>query len=72
MRKITFFADENLIKEAWRTARQRRTTLGAAFREWLSEFAGCDGSVCEYDSLMQRLRHVKAGRPFARDEMNQR
>ncbi len=70
MKNITFSADEELIRQARLEARAQGKTLNAAFREWLAQFAGFSGSVREAEELMKRLRHVKAGRRFVRDEMN--
>jgi hypothetical protein len=72
MKNITLSADENLIEQARLVAKGQRKTLNAAFREWLEQFTREWGSAQEFDSLMKRLRHVDAGRPFTRDEMNER
>jgi hypothetical protein len=72
MKNITLSADEDVIEQARLVARAQRKTLNAAFREWLAQFAGLAGSAQEAESLMKRLRHVKAGRRFTRDEMNER
>ena len=70
--KVTFSADENLIKQARLVARSQHKTLNAAFREWLVQYTAQAGNGQEFDSLMRRLRHVDAGRHFGRDEMNER
>ncbi len=72
MKNITLSADEDVIELARLVARSQHRTLNAAFREWLEQFAAQSGSRQELDSLMKRLRHVKAGRHFSRDEMNER
>jgi hypothetical protein len=72
MKNITLSADENLIEQARLIAKAHRKTLNAAFREWLEQFTQQSGSAQEFDSLMKRLKHVRAGRRFARDEMNER
>jgi len=72
MKNITLSADEDLIEQARLIARSQRKTLNAAFREWLVQFTGRSGSADEVDALMKRLRHVKPGRHFTRDEMNER
>lgn len=72
MKNITLSADENLIEQARLTAKAQRRTLNAAFREWLVQFTGQSGSAQEFDSLMKRLKHVRAGRRFTRAEMNER
>ena len=72
MKNVTLSADEDLIEQARLVARSQRTTLNAAFRQWLTQFTGQAGNAAEVDALMKRLRHVRAGRHFTRDEMNER
>ena len=72
MKHITLTADENLIKRARQIAKLQRKTLNVVFREWFENFAAPAGDVQKFDALMNRLKHVKAGRSFTRDEMNQR
>jgi hypothetical protein len=72
MKNITLSADEDLIEQARIVARSQRRTLNAAFREWLLQFAAQAGNAREVDALMKRLKHVRAGRHFSRDEMNER
>ena len=72
MKNITFSADDDLVEQARLVARSQRKTLNQAFREWLVQFTSQAGSANEVRSLMRRLRHVRAGRTFTRDEMNER
>jgi predicted transcriptional regulator len=72
MKNVTLSADPDLIEQARAVARARHKTLNAAFREWLQQYAAQSGSAQEVDSLMKRLRHVRAGRHFTRAEMNER
>lgn len=72
MKNITLSADADLIEQARAVARARHKTLNAAFREWLQQYAAESGSAQEVDSLMKRLRHIRAGRHFTRAEMNER
>lgn len=72
MKNITLSADGELIEQARLVARAQHKTLNAAFREWLEAFTVHAGNGQEVDALMRRLRHVKAGRHFSRDEMNER
>jgi hypothetical protein len=72
MKNVTLSADEDLIEQARQVARSQRRTLNVAFREWLLQFTAQAGNGQEVDALMRRLRHVKAGRRFSRDEMNER
>jgi len=72
MKNITLSADEELIEQARLVARTQHKTLNAAFREWLVQFTTRSGDGQQVDALMRRLDHVKAGRRFTRDEMNER
>ena len=72
MKNVTLSADEHLIEQARLVARSQHKTLNAAFREWLTQYTGQAGAAQEFNSLMVRLRHVRAGGHFSRDEMNER
>jgi hypothetical protein len=72
MKNVTLSADENLIEQARLVAKSQHKTLNTAFREWLEQFIARAGNVQEYDALMRRLQHVRPGRRFTRDEMNER
>lgn len=72
MKNVTLSADEDIIEQARLVARSQRKTLNAAFREWLVQYTGQRGNAREVDALMKRLRHVRAGRHFTREEMNER
>jgi len=72
MKNITLSADESLIEQARLVARSQHKTLNTAFREWLLSFTRQSGNVQEFDALMRRLRHIRSGGPYTRDEMNER
>jgi hypothetical protein len=72
MKKVTFFAEDDLIERARMIARSQGKTLNVAFREWLQTYARPAGDPRKFESLMKRLRHVRSGRHFTRDEMNER
>jgi hypothetical protein len=71
-KKITLSADEDLIEQARIVAKSQHKSLNAAFQEWLERFTQESGSREEFVSLMDRLKHVNAGRRFNRAEMNER
>jgi predicted transcriptional regulator len=72
MKNITLSADEDLIERARTIARAQRRTLNDVFREWLAQFAQSAGDAQGFDALMQRMRHINAGRHYSRDELNER
>ena len=69
---ITFSADKSDIQLARESARTQNTTLNELFRDWLQGLAGRQARAREYRALMQELKHVRPGRKFTREEMNER
>jgi len=72
VRNVTLSADEHLIEQARSVAKAQHKTLNMLFREWLHQLTTQHGETQSYEALMQRLGHVRAGRRFSRDEMNER
>jgi hypothetical protein len=72
VKNITLSADADLIEQARAVARSQRKTLNDAFREWLLQFTAQTGRTQEFDAVMKRLRHIRAGGHYSRDEMNER
>lgn len=72
MKNVTLSADEHLIEQARQIAHAQHKTLNSVFREWLGQYTAQSGSGKDFDALMQRLKHVDAGRHYSRDEMNAR
>ena len=72
VKNVTLSGDDSLIEKARQVAKAEGKTLNAAFREWLVAYTARTGNVQEYLALMDRLKHIDAGRRFSRDEMNER
>lgn len=72
MKNLTLSADEDLIEKARAIARAQKTTLNAAFREWLTQFASSEGDAHGFDALMKDLHNVDAGGHYTRDQLNER
>jgi len=72
MKNITFSADDALIEAARRRAEAANTTLNELFRAWLEGFVRQPAAADEYERLMGRLAHVRAGGSFSRETMNER
>jgi predicted transcriptional regulator len=72
MKNVTLSADDELIEKARATARALGTTLNAVFREWLVQFTSSEGDTRNLEAMMKNLRHIRAGRHFTREEMNER
>jgi hypothetical protein len=71
MKNITLSADAELIEKARAAAKSQNTTLNAAFREWLVSYTRQE-VVRAHQELMKRLKHIDAGGPYTREEMNER
>jgi len=71
MKKVTFSADDDLIRQARLVARSQHKTLNAAFLEWLERYTAQAGGGAAVDALMRRLSHVRSAGPYMRDEMNE-
>ena len=72
MKKITISADDDLVREARRTAKSAGKTLEEVILEWLKSYPRKKVSAREYDALMKRLRRtVRSFGPYTRDEMNE-
>ncbi len=54
MKKLTRRADESLIETAREIATAQGKTLDVAFGDWLANYTSREGSVQQYDSLMER------------------
>ena len=72
MKSITLSADENLLESAQALARDRNTTLDAAFNSWLADYVARRTNVEEIKKLYRELAYVDAGGKYTRDEMNER
>jgi hypothetical protein len=72
VKNITLSADENLIEQAREAARAQHTTLNAAFREWLEQFAGRQERARRFDQIMERTKYLRADRKYSREELNER
>jgi hypothetical protein len=72
VKNVTLSADERLIEQARLVAKSEHKTLNVAFREWLEHYVSRRGDAQAHRSLMQRLKHIEAGGPYSRDEMNER
>lgn len=70
LKEITLNAEESIVQKAQIIAQTQQTTLEAEFQKWLEYYTSenSDG----YAKLMHELSHVKVGRTFTRDELNER
>ena len=71
-REIKFSEDEELTRKAQEKAAREQTSLNELFRVWLMQYVNDETRAREFDSLMLSMDHVRSGRIFSKDEMNER
>lgn len=72
MKNITLSADEKLIEDARKRARENDTTLNEAFRDWLVQYAHNRQTLVNYDRLMAKAPFFISKRKYTREELNER
>lgn len=72
LKNITLSAEEELIRRAREKAGRERTTLNAAFRQWLGRYAADGTKTADLASFMDSFGYARPGRKFSRDDMNER
>jgi hypothetical protein len=72
VKNVTVSMDAGLLQKARQRAAANRQSLNGLFREWLERYVGQPHRSGKYTQLMKRLKHVRAGRSFLRDEYNER
>ncbi len=68
LKNITFSADASMIKKARQKALKNKETLNLVFRHWLESYVKEDVHLVSYTDLMKKLKHVRVGKHFSRDE----
>jgi hypothetical protein len=72
VQNVTLSAETIFIRKARERAQREHRSLNALFREWVAAYAGGSGRRPEdYRDVMARLGHVRAGKSFSRDELNE-
>lgn len=72
VKNITLSAEDRLIAQARARAQSESKSLNVVFREWLQRYVFGKREAGSYHKLMKTLSHVRAGRHFSREELNER
>ncbi|HLB57533.1 MAG TPA: hypothetical protein VJL60_01835 [Gammaproteobacteria bacterium] len=72
LKNITLSAEERAILRARERAMKEKTTLNAVFRVWLIQYGQGETPSLQYETVMKRLKHIKSGKHYSRDELNER
>ena len=72
LRNITLSAEESLIRKVRQRAAEEHKSFNELFRDWIARYVGGENRSAQYWRLMHKLSHVRPGRAFSREEMNER
>jgi hypothetical protein len=72
LRNVTFSTDGALLERARQKAQEEGRALNEVFRDWLERYVATPAAAGDYAALMKDLSHVRAGRKYTREEMNER
>jgi len=72
LKNITFSVDDKDIAAAREAAELENTTLNELVRDWISEYARSRERSSHLEKAFEALSHLRAGRKFTREEMNER
>ncbi len=68
IKNLTLSVEDSLVNRARARAAREKRTLNAAFREWISRYAGVDRNYDQYKHLMKRFSYAKPKQDFTRGE----
>ncbi len=72
IKNITFSAENSIIEKARIKARAEGTSLNDKFKEWVQRYVGARENKSNYVNIMKKLKKIKVGRKFSREEANAR
>lgn len=70
--RITFRANEELLRKAKERAKRENTTLSAEFGKWLDLYVATDRRQVDFEALMESLSYANSGGSFSREDSNRR
>ena len=72
MQTVTFSVDEDLIERARFQARSQKTTLNAAFHEWLVQYTAGGDNARKFDEPSEQSKLIRPNAFYSRNERNNR
>ena len=72
LKNITLSAEEKLIEDARKKARENNTTLNGLFRQWLVGYVMNAALTRELDDFLVIAGYASSERKYNRDELNER
>lgn len=72
LKNVTFSVEEKDIAAARDAAALNNTTLNELIRVWIADYAAGTERLSNIERAFETLGHLRAGRKFTREEMNER
>lgn len=68
IKNITLSVDDSLVHRARARAALEKRTLNAAFREWLTRYAGMERNYENYKTMMKKYDYATPEQEFSREK----
>lgn len=72
MTNVTFRIQENMLRKAREKAVKERKSLNNLVNQWLKNYSVAQDAAFDVHKYLDRVKGVKIGRKFTREEMNER
>lgn len=72
MKNVTFRIQEDMLRKAREKAGKERKSLNNLINQWLKNYSATQDEAFDVHKYLERVRGVKIGRKFTREEMNER
>lgn len=72
MANVTFRIQEDMLRKAREKAVRERKSLNNLVNQWLKSYSVAQDAAFDVHKYLNRVRGVKIGRKFTREEMNER
>jgi len=72
MTNVTFRIQEDMLRKAREKAGKERKSLNHLVNQWLKNYSVAQDAAFDVRKYLDRVKGVKVGRKFTREEMNER
>lgn len=72
MKNVTFRIQEDMLRKAREKAGKEKKSLNNLVNQWLKNYSGVQDETFDVGKYLDRIKGVKIGRKFTREEMNER
>ena len=72
MKNVTFRIQEDMLRKAREKAGKEKRSLNRLIDQWLRSYSATQDETFDVRKYLDRIKGVKIGRTFTREEMNAR